>query len=85
MVALTIVIRIYGDFNQVDEKGRIVLNYPDDTKSERVELKEGMRVVVWDGCLEAEAVLEFEEEEWRARLVPGTGRQRRRPVDFKVA
>jgi len=69
-------IRIYGDFNQVDEKGRIVLGYPDDTKSERVQLKEGMHVTVWDGSLEAEGVLEFEDEEWRARLVPGTGRRR---------
>ena len=78
MVAM---IRIYGDFNQVDEKGRIVLNYPDDTKSERVELKEGMHVVVWDESLEAEGVLEFEDEEWRARLLPGTGRRRHRHAE----
>ena len=48
------VIRIYGDFNQVDAKGRVVLSYADDTKSERVELREGLRVIVWDEELEAE-------------------------------
>lgn len=76
-------IRIYGDFNQVDAEGRIVLNYPDDTKSERVELKQGMRVVIWDGSLEAEAILEFEDEDWRARPVPGTWRHRNRPGESR--
>ena len=75
------VIRIYGDFNQVDAKGRVVLSYADDTKSERVELREGLRVIVWDEELEAEGILEFEDGEWRAQLVPGTGR--RRPVSEK--
>jgi len=69
-------IRVYGNFNQWDEKGRIVLDYPDDTKSERVELKVGMHVVVWDASLEAEGILEFEDEEWRVRLIPGTRRYR---------
>lgn len=70
------VIRIYGNFNDFDEKGRIVLDYPDDTKSERVELEEGMHVIVWDAYLEAEGILEFEDEEWRVRLLPGTRRYR---------
>lgn len=70
-------IRIYGDFNQVDAKGRVLLSYADDTKSERVELREGLHVIVWDESVEAEGILEFEDGEWRARLVPGSGRYRK--------
>lgn len=69
-------IRIYGDFNQVDAQGRVILLEADETKSEQVELRNGLRVIVWDQELEAEGVLEFEDKTWRARLVPGTGRSR---------
>jgi hypothetical protein len=69
-------IRVYGDFNAVDAKGRIILFHADDTKSERVELREGLHVIVWDDSLEAEGILEFEDELWRANIVPGSGRYR---------
>ncbi len=72
-------IRIYGDFNQVDSEGRILLSFADDTKSERVELREGMYVIIWDEELEAEAILEFEDGMWRGRVVPNTGRYRLTP------
>jgi len=74
-------LRIWGDSNQVDAKLRIILTHADDVKSENVELKEGMHVVIWDGDDEAEGVLEFEDEMWRARIVPGTGRQRHRHAE----
>ena len=71
--------RIWGDFNDVDAEGRVVLSWPDDVKTEAIQLKEGMRVVIWDQDLEAEGVLEFEEGKWRARLVAGSGRSREAP------
>lgn len=69
-------IRICGDFNQVDARGRIILPYADDLKRERVELREGLHVIIWDEEVEAEGILEFEDGAWRARLVPDTGRHR---------
>lgn len=74
-------IRIWGDSNQVDDKLRIILTHADDVKSEKVELREGMHVIIWDGDDEAEGILEFEDELWRARIVPGTYRQRDHHAD----
>ena len=68
--------RIYGNFNDVEADGRIPLYDADDTKNERVELKEGLRVLVWDASFEQEGIVEFKEGEWWARLVPSTGRRR---------
>lgn len=51
-------IRIWGDFNQLDAKLRVILTNADDVKSERVELREGMHVIIWDGDSEAEGVLD---------------------------
>lgn len=60
----------------MDAKLRVILTNADDVKSERVELREGMHVIIWDGDIEAEGVLEFEDERRRAQIVPGTGSQR---------
>jgi hypothetical protein len=68
-------IRIWGDIYEIDAKGRIILSHAEDVKSEQVELKEGMHAIIWDAGFEAEGVLEFEDEEWRARIVPGTIRE----------
>lgn len=54
-------IRIYGDFNEMDEKGRVVLHDANDLRSEAVRLRGGMRVIVWQEETEIEGVLEFEE------------------------
>jgi len=83
-------IKIDADFNEVDNKGRIILINVDDHMSEQVELKEGMHVILRDEEGEVEAVLEFEAHSggvlsdflgrkdkkgsWRARLLPETGR-----------
>jgi len=78
-------LKIYHDFQdprRYDDEGRIILHWPDDLKSERVELVEGMHVLLWDGDIELVAILEFVEQmtsdepvdEWRARILPGTFR-----------
>ncbi len=71
-------LRIYGDFNQVDEEGRIGLGgSPESWSGSRIDdqLREGLRLILDDGDLEAESVLEYEDGEWYARLIPGTGRK----------
>ena len=68
--------RIHGDFKTFDEKGRMVLPRAHWSKTKRDDLEEGLHVIVWDASLEAEGVLEFENEMWRARLIPGTRRKR---------
>jgi hypothetical protein len=55
-------IRILEDFNQLDTKLRVILTDANDVKSERIELGEGMHAIIWDGDIEAEGVLEFEDE-----------------------
>lgn len=70
-------IRIWGDFNEKDEKGRVILRNADDFKSEAVELRDGMRVVVWMEETEVEGVLEHEAGVWRAKLDPATLRHKR--------
>jgi len=74
-------LRIWGEFDEMDSKRRIILTHADDVKSENIELSEGMHVVIWDGDDEPEGILEFEDEMWRARIVPGTGRQRHRHAE----
>ena len=70
-------IRICGDFNEKDEKGRVVLRYADDVKNEDVVLREGMPVTVWEDETEVDGVLEFEDGFWRARLDEATLRHTR--------
>ncbi len=53
---------IDADFNEVDYKGRIILHNADEHKSDQVELKEGMHVLLRDEEGEVEAVLEYEKE-----------------------
>ena len=70
-------LRVWGDFNQVDAKGRIQLGSPPESWSgPRIdaEIADGLHVLVDDGDLEAECVLELDEGKWYARPVPGTGR-----------
>ncbi len=50
------VIRIHRDFNQFDVKGRVILSSADDTKSERIELREGMHIIVWDEEVEVKGI-----------------------------
>ncbi len=83
MVGVVALIRIYGNFNNVEANGCIPLFDADDTKSEQVELKEGLRVLVWDASFEEEGVLELREGEWWARLLPGTGRRRGNPSEVR--
>jgi hypothetical protein len=78
-------LKIIHDFNdprRIDNEGRIILHSPDDLKSERVELVEGMHVLIDGDNFVHEAILELVEQvtsdgpvdEWRARILPGTFR-----------
>lgn len=55
------------------------LPYADDVKSEQAELQASLHVIIRDKEIEAEGVLEFEDGEGRARLLPRTGRCRDGP------
>ena len=77
--------KIFHDFNdprRVDDDGRLILFWPEERKSEQVELVEGMHVIVDGDTFEFEAVLELVEtptssgltDTWRARAVPGSFR-----------
>lgn len=61
-------IRIYGDLANLDPRGRAVLRHADDVKTKGTELREGLRVLVWDDAMEAEGTLEYYEGHWRARI-----------------
>ncbi len=61
-------LRMYGDLGNLDPRGRSVLYADDLGKTERDGLKEGLRVLVWDGEMEAEGTLEYDEGHWRARI-----------------
>jgi len=69
-------IRIWADFNEKDEKRRVILRHATDFKSEGTKLREGLRVTVWMEETEVEGILEFEEGLWRARLDSATLRHR---------
>ena len=69
-------LRIYGDFQQIDEQGRVDLGpTPETWPGNRIadQLRNGLHILVDDGEREAEGVLEFDGEYWVARIVPGTG------------
>jgi len=62
-------LRIYADFNDTIGEDRIRLRHPDDVKSDmRTSLREGMRVVLWDGDIELEGTLELRDGLWYARV-----------------
>lgn len=65
--------RIYADFNNADEAGRVRLNTDGtvaDLKSQSKTLSVGQRLKISDGEIEAEGVVEFSDEEkiWVARI-----------------
>jgi len=68
--------RIYADFNAIDGnklplifKGSIR-----DIQRQNVDLREGMRIIVYDDGYEAEGIVEKVRGEWYAHIVEGTGR-----------
>jgi hypothetical protein len=61
-------LKVYADFNRLDSKGRVFLTFWELLKKERAQLQIGLRVLVWDGELEVEGNLEFEDDRWRARI-----------------
>ena len=88
------VLKIIHDFNdprRVDDDGRLILLRPDENKSERDELVEGMHVIIDGDTFEYEAVLELVEQfisdglvdTWRARVVPGSFRYSDSEADAK--
>ncbi len=71
-------LRIYGNFQQIDEKNRVELvSIPETWSGSRIDdqVREGLHVLMDDGQFEAEAVLEFDGDWWFGRIVPGTGRR----------
>jgi len=81
-------LRVYGNFQQIDEKNRVELgSIPETWSGSRIDdqVREGLVVLVDDGEREAEAVLEFDGDWWYGRIVPGTGRRstREKPTSPK--
>lgn len=71
------VIRMNGDFNNLITRDHVLLNTLGSLRDlERLgrKLRSGLRVVINDGSYEAEGVLEFDGEYWRARILWETGR-----------
>ncbi len=62
-----VLVRLYGDLGNLDAHGRTILYHAED-ESKGVNLKDGLRVLVWDGDYEAEGTLEYSEGHWRARI-----------------
>ena len=60
-------IRVYGDLGNLDPRGRVILRHAEEEIA-KAELREGLRVLVWDGDYEAEGTLEYTESHWRARI-----------------
>jgi hypothetical protein len=50
-------LRVYAELNEKDAKGRVILLFEDLLKKERAQLQNGLRVLVWDGEMEAEGNL----------------------------
>ena len=72
-------ITIHADFNHKDVEGRVRLDTPDareDIEKLGDQVREGTRVLVYDkGGYQAECVLERVEGDWRARIMPRTGKR----------
>ena len=65
-------IRIWGDFNELDRERRVRLYTPERNRDLRKlggQLVDGLHVIVDSGDYEAEGVLEFSEGMWRARIL----------------
>ena len=65
--------RIYADFNNADEEGRVRLNTDGtaaDLESQSMSLSVGQRLKISDGEIEAEGIVEFSDEEkiWVIRI-----------------
>jgi len=81
----------FDDPRRVDDEGRLILIRPDENKSERIELVEGIHVIIDGDTFEYEAVLELVEQftsdglvdTWRARVVPGSYRYSDLEADAK--
>jgi len=68
--------RIWADFNALDGD-LIPLDFEGsfrDIRRQKVELSEGLHVIVYDDTYQSEAIVEKVKGEWLARLIPGTGR-----------
>ena len=65
-------LRIWGDFNHLDLEYRVRLDTRGslaDIRRLRSEINEGMHIIIDDGDLQAEGVLEFAGGIWRARIL----------------
>jgi hypothetical protein len=71
-------IRIFGDFNALSG-GHIPLYSQgslEDIRKQNVELREGLRVIVYDDQCQADAIVEKIGGEWYGRVVESTVRVR---------
>ncbi|MBO0888999.1 hypothetical protein J2P12_07865 [Candidatus Bathyarchaeota archaeon] len=67
-------IRIFADFN-AREGDRLPLDFEgsfSDIRKQKVELQDGLRIIVYDDQVEAEAVVQNVKGEWYARIIDGT-------------
>jgi hypothetical protein len=58
--------KIYADFNNADSKGRLRLTVQgslSDIEKQKIRLRDGMLIVVYDDELSADAEVTFSEEE----------------------
>ena len=65
--------KIYADFNNADRHGRLRLatrGSEEDIRAKNLELLNGMKIIVYDDELSAEAEVVFSEEEniWVAKI-----------------
>ena len=68
--------RIWADFTDLGG-GLIPLDYEGsirDIRRQKIELREGLHIIVYDDTYQSEAIVEKVKGEWLARLIPGTGR-----------
>ena len=66
------IIKLIGEFNKRDKRGTVFLGTVETHEGLRrlgKKLHEGLRVVIWDGGLEAEGVLQKQGDVWRARIL----------------
>ena len=69
-------IRIWADFTALQGK-YLALDFKGsfrDIRRQKVELSEGLHIIVYDDTYQSEAIVEKVKGEWLARLIPGTGR-----------
>ena len=66
-------VRVFADFHNADEKGRVRLNCAGteaDLKREGIELQDGQSLIIYSEELEVEGVVHYSEEEklWTAAI-----------------